>query len=203
MSKGPRMSKRSGSSKAVIAVVVVAAAVAVFFGYHHIQKGKIQELLSAEGIYQGVTIDGADVAGLSEAEALQMLQDKYKTEIDGQVLTLYYEAEEDAEEVSEEEPVEEMKWEIPFAEIGAGYDVEGAVKTAYETGRAGTEEENFKVGKELLKGTIDIEVPYTYDDALMDAKLAEIAEEFDREAEDSTVTRKNGKFIITEEKDGL
>ena len=37
----------------------------------------------------------------------------------------------------------------------------------------------------------------------MDAKLAEIAEEFDREAEDSTVTRKNGKFIITEEKDGL
>ncbi|MBO5148686.1 MAG: hypothetical protein J6B66_00330, partial [Anaerotignum sp.] len=60
MSKGPRMSKRSGSSKAVIAVVVVAAAVAVFFGYHHIQKGKIQELLSAEGIYQGVTIDGAD-----------------------------------------------------------------------------------------------------------------------------------------------
>lgn len=77
LSKGPRMSKRSGSSKAVIAVVVVAAAVAVFFGYHHIQKGKIQELLSAEGIYQGVTIDGADVAGLSEAEALQMLQDKY------------------------------------------------------------------------------------------------------------------------------
>lgn len=195
------MSKRTGNSKAVIAVVVVVAAVAGFLGYHHIQKEKVKDLLSAEGIYQGVTIDGADVAGLSEAEALMMLQDKYKTEIDGQVLTLLYEAEE--EEADAEEPVEEMKWEIPFAEIGAGYDVEGAIKAAYETGRAGTEEENFKVGKELLKGTIDIEVPYTYDAALMDAKLAEIAEEFDREAEDSTVTRKNGKFIITEEKDGL
>ena len=205
MSKGPRMQKRSSNSKVVIAAVVVVAAVAGFLGYHHIQKEKIQNLLSAEGIYQGVTIDGADVAGLSEAEALLMLQDKYKTEIDGQVLTLYYEATEEEEAAATEETaeVEEMKWEIPFAEIGAGYDVEGAVKAAYETGRAGTEEENFKVGKELLKGTIDIEVPYTYDDALMDAKLAEIAEEFDREAEDSTVTRKNGKFIITEEKDGL
>ena len=46
-------------------------------------------------------------------------------------------------------------------------------------------------------------MPYTYDEKLMDAKLAEIAEEFDREAEDSTVTRKNGKFVITDEKDGL
>ena len=201
LSKGPRMAKRSNHSKAVIAVVVVVAAVAGFFGYHHIQKGKIQELLAAEGIYQGITIDGKDVSGLSQAEALMMLQDAYKTEISGQMLTLYYEGEKDAEDA--EKPVEEMKWEIPFAEIGAGYQVEEAVKMAYDTGRAGTEEENFKIGKELLKGGIDIEVPYTYDEKLMDAKLAEIAEEFDREAEDSTVTRKNGKFVITDEKDGL
>ncbi|WP_458407369.1 VanW family protein [Anaerotignum sp.] len=202
MSKGPRMARKTGgSNKAVIAAVVVAVAVAGFLGYNYMQNKKIQELLSAEGIYQGVTIDGADVAGLSQAEAVAMLQDKYQTEIGGQVLTLYYEGEKDAED--EEKPVEEMKWEIPFAEIGAGYQVEEAVKMAYDTGRTGTAEENKKVGKELLKGSIDIEVPYTYDAALMDAKLAEIAEEFDREAEDSTVTRKNGKFVITEEKDGL
>lgn len=202
MSKGPRMERRANNSKVAIAVVVVVAAVAGFFGYNHIQKGKIQELLAAEGIYQGITIDGQDVSGLSQAEALAMLQDKYKTEISGQVLTLYYEAEK-AEEDAEEAAEEELKWEIPFAEIGAGYHVEDAVKAAYETGRAGTEDENFKVGKELLKGGIDIEVPYTYDKELMDAKLAEIAEEFDREAEDSKVTRVSGKFVITEEKDGL
>ena len=197
MSNGPRMAKRANNGhKGIIAVAVVAVAVAGFFGYNHMQKGKVQELLSAEGIYQGVTIDGRDVAGLSEAEALAMLQDAYKTEIGGQVLTLYYED-------AEKEDAEEMKWEVPFAEIGAGYDVEGAVKAAYETGRAGAADENFKVGKQLLKGNIDIEVPYTYDDVLMNAKLNEIAEEFDCEAEDSTVTRKNGKFVITDEKDGL
>ena len=197
MSNGPRMAKRANKShKGIIAVAVIAVAVAGFFGYNHMQKGKVQELLSAEGIFQGVTIDGRDVTGLSEAEALALLQDEYKTEIGGQVLTLYYED-------AEKEDAEEMKWEIPFAEIGAGYDVEGAVKAAYETGRAGTADENFKVGKQLLKGNIDIEVVYTYDEVLMNAKLDEIAEEFDCEAEDSTVTRKNGKFVITDEKDGL
>ena len=199
MSNGPRMAKREkGGKKAVIVVAVAAVAAAGFFGYNHMQNKKVQELLSAEGIYQGVTIDGTDVAGMSEAEALELLQNKYKTEIGGQVLTLYYEG-----EAEEGEEAEELKWEVPFVEIGAGYQVEEAVKAAYETGRAGSEAENKKVGKTLLKDGVDIEVPYTYDSKLMDAKLAEIAEEFDREAEDSTVTRKNGKFVITDEKDGL
>ena len=199
MSNGPRMAKREKSGKkAVIVVAVAAVAAAGFFGYNHMQNKKVQELLSAEGIYQGVTIDGTDVAGMSEAEALELLQNKYKTEIGGQVLTLYYEG-----EAEEGEEAEELKWEVPFVEIGAGYQVEEAVKAAYETGRAGSEAENKKVGKTLLKDGVDIEVPYTYDSKLMDAKLAEIAEEFDREAEDSTVTRKNGKFVITDEKDGL
>ena len=35
---------------------------------------KAKELLAAEGIYQGVTIGGVDVAGLSETEALELLQ---------------------------------------------------------------------------------------------------------------------------------
>jgi hypothetical protein len=81
--------------------------------------------------------------------------------------------------------------------------VEDAVKAAYETGRMGSAEENLKIGRTLLKSGIDIEVPYTYDEVLMNAKLAEIAEVFDREAEDSKVEHKNGKFIITDEKDGL
>ena len=191
------------SNKAVIAAVVVVAAAVGCLGYHFIQKGKVNDLLAAEGIYQGVTIDGADVSGMSQAEALALLQDQYKTNIEGQILTLSYEkaAAEDAEDT--EEPAEQQKWEIPFVEIGAGYDVEGAVKAAYETGRKGTEEENFAVGKELLKGNIDIEVAYTYDDAMLDAKLAEITETFDRDAEDSTVLRKSGRFVISPEKEGL
>ncbi|MBQ2412512.1 MAG: peptidoglycan binding domain-containing protein, partial [Anaerotignum sp.] len=203
MSNKPNVEKKPGKSKAIIAVVVVAAAVAGFFGYNYMQNEKAKELLAAEGIYQGVTIGGVDVAGLSEAEALELLQEQYKAEIGGQVLTLYYEDADAEKEAEEGEEAEELRWEIPFADIGAGYQVEDAVKAAYETGRVGSAEENLKIGKVLLKSGIDIEVPYTYDEVLMNAKLAEIAEVFDREAEDSKVEHKNGKFIITDEKDGL
>lgn len=180
--------KPSGSKKIwVLLPLLIAAVAAGGYGYIHFRNEKVAELLRAEGIYQGITIDGEDVSGLSEAEALLLLQDKYETEIGGQVLTLYH---------------GEDEWEIPFGEIGAGYHVEDAVKEAYQTGRTGTEEERFAVGKGLLRGGLDIEVKYTYDDAMLEAKLTEVAEEFDREAEDSRINRVDGKFDITEEKEG-
>ena len=183
--------KKNGRT-AVIAIVVVIAAIAGFFGYNQVQKTKVQELLAMEGIYQGVTIDGEDVSGMSVKEALELLEGRYHTDVSEQVLTLSY-----------GEAEEKQEWEIPFQEIGVGYDVEGAVKSAYDLGRSGTADENFKVGATLLKSGINIEVPYTYDVVLLDEKLRAIAEEFDCEAEDSTVTRKNGQFVISDEKDGL
>lgn len=200
--------KSSASAKRpltiIVAVVLIAAA--AFLGYHHIQKEKVKDLLAADGIYQGITIDGEDVSGMSQAEALALLQGRYQSDISGQVLTLRYGEDADTESSEDSETVadaKKMKWEIPFEEIGAGYDVEGAVKAAYETGRTGTEEENFEVGYTLLKDTINIEVDYTYDVTLMDEKLKEVAEEFDCEAKDSTVSRKGGRFVVTKEQDGL
>lgn len=185
--------KNDGNRKPlVIAAVVVLIAVVAVFGYHQVQKAKVRDLLAAEGIYQGITINGEDVAGLSEEEAVSKLHEKYKAEVIGQILTLQH-----------GEGEEEQKWEIPFEDIGAGYDVEGAVKQAYLTGREGTEEERFAVGSELLKNGMDIELVYGYDEELLDAKLTEVAEEFDQEAVDSTVVRKNGRFIISDEQTGL
>ncbi|MGN1230304.1 MAG: VanW family protein [Anaerotignum sp.] len=185
--------KSDGNKKPLlIAAAVVLIAVVAVFGYQQVQKGKIRDLLAAEGIYQGITINGEEVAGLSEEEAIAKLHEKYIAEVNGQIVTLQY-----------GEGEEEQKWEIPFEDIGAGYDVEGAVKQAYLTGREGTEEERFAVGAELLKNGMDIELVYGYDEELLDAKLTEVAEEFDQEAVDSTVVRKNGKFIISDEQTGL
>lgn len=200
--KQQEQKNKNGSGKKAVAILVAVVLIAVVavFGYHQVQKGKVKELLAAEGIYQGVTINGEDVSGLSEAEAVSLLKEKYQTELHGQTLTLQYGAD-GAEEAENTE--ESKKWEIPFEELGAGYDLEGAVKQAYLTGREGTEEERFDVGFTLLQSGVDIELSYGYDEALLDAKLAEVAEEFDQEAVDSTVTRKNGKFIITDEQNGL
>lgn len=183
-----RRKRRSEKKKigVIAAAVVIVIAVAVI-GYVHTHNKKVTELLQAEGIYHGITIDGEDVSGMSETEAFLHLREKYEAGEEGKVLTLYH---------------GEDEWEIPFAEIGAGYDVAGAVKEAYQTGREGTEEERRGVASQLLKEGMDIVVAYTYDEALLTEKLTAVAEEFDREAENSTVSRSGGKFNITKEKEG-
>ena len=126
--------KKRGDNKkplVIIGVLVLLVAVAAF-GYHEVHKRKVMNLLAQEGIYHGVTINGEDVSGLSQEEAVAQLQEKYKSEVVGQILTLQY-GEGDALQ----------KWDIPFEDIGAGYHVEDAVKAAYETGRTGTDEERF------------------------------------------------------------
>ena len=171
----------------IVLPVLIAALGAAGFGYVYFQNEKIREVMHSEGIYPGVTIDGTDVSGMSTEEALKLLSGKYTTEVDGKTLTLYYDAEE---------------WEIPFEAVGVGYDVESAVEKAGRLGREGTEKERMKAVGALLRSGEDIAVEYTYNSALLDEKLAEVAEEFDREAEDSKITRANGAFDITEEKEG-
>lgn len=188
---GERLPGEKNKKLLILGGILLVILVSVF-AYYQVQKAKVKELLSADGIFQGITINGEEVAGLSEAEAAEKLHTKYKTEINGQILTLHYGEGED-----------EQKWEIPFEEIGAGYEVEQAVREAYQTGRTGTEEERFAVGKTLLKDGIDIELVYGFDQELLNQKLSEIAESFDREAVDSTVLRKGGKFVVSPEKTGL
>ena len=133
------------------------------------------KLLSAEGIYQGVTVDGISLEGMSQEEALATLEEKYVTEVNGQVLTFQFD--------------EETTWEMTFTDLGAGYHLEEAVEQAYNTGREGTNKERFQVGAQLLQDGIDIPLEYSYDTEKMKAKLTEIAGEFDRHAVDSTVSR--------------
>lgn len=194
MQKGVRSHRREARHEAhkkkimIGALIVVLVVLAGVLGYYFYHRHQVLKLLSAEGIYQGVTVDGISLEGMSQEEALATLEEKYVTEVNGQVLTFQFD--------------EETKWEVPFTDLGAGYHLEEAVEQAYNTGREGTDKERFQVGAQLLKDGIDIPLEYSYDTEKMKAKLTEIAGEFDRHAVDSTVSRKNGRFVVTPEETG-
>ena len=57
----------------IIGVLVLLVAVTAF-GYHEVHKRKVLNLLAQEGIYQGITINGEDVSGLSQEEAVAQLR---------------------------------------------------------------------------------------------------------------------------------
>lgn len=167
-----------------ILMIILLAGVA-FFGYFLYHRYQVKQLLSEAGIYRNVTIDGRDMSGKSKEEALQELREAYPLERD--ILKFRY---------------EEDTWDIPFSDLEAGYHLEQAVEDAYNTGRSGTEKENFKVGAALLKDKIDIALDFSYNEAKLTEKLQTIAKEFDRDAVDSTVSRKNGGFVVTPDKIG-
>ena len=166
--------------------VLLVCGVSVF-GYLLYQRHLVKQLLASENIYQGVSVEGISLAGLTKEQALQELQGKYKTEMDGQTLTFRY---------------GEENWTVPFTEVDAGYHLEEAVEKAYNTGRQGTEKECFQTGKVLLKEGIDIPLDYSYDKEKMSQKLHDIAAQFNQEAKDSTVSRKSGQFVVTPEQTG-
>ncbi|MDO4530407.1 MAG: VanW family protein [Bacillota bacterium] len=188
-----REAQKKNGKKVLIAVLLLICAAAGVFGYMEMEKRKALELLELDGIYPGITIDGADVSGCSKAEALTLLNAKYHTELEDTALTLTY----------EQEGAESKAWDISFGDIGAGFDVAQAVDEAYGLGREGTEKENLAAAKKLLKGTIDVAVPYVYKEELLAAKLQEVAEAFDCEAVDSRITTESGKATVIPEENGL
>lgn len=166
-------------------ILVIGIAVLAYLLYH---RHQVKELLSEEGIYRGITIEGEDVSGMSPEEAMNLLQSKYTAAVEDEKVTLYF--------------GEEEEWDYTFPELGAGYLLKEAVDKAYHTGRDGTEKENFHIGAMLLKEGMDIEVEYGYDDAKMQEKLDELTEEFNRDPKDSTLTRSGGRFTIEPEVNG-
>ncbi len=158
-----------------------------YFAYAKTQSDKLKEILAQAGIYQGITIDGIQVGGLSKEEATGLLTGSHARDAASQRLVLFYEEEE---------------WNYTFQEIGAQYQVEQAVEQAYDLGRTGTEKENMKVVSALIKEGQDIPLIFSYDEIQMQDTLIEVAGEFDREPQNSSLTRSNGKFIIEKEAEG-
>ena len=158
-----------------------------YFAYANTQNQKLKDILAQKGIYPGITIDGIDVSGLSKEEAASLLIDTHGANAATQKLVLFFEEEE---------------WEYSFQEIGAEYKVQDAVELAYSVGRTGTEKENMQVVSSLIKNGEEIPLEFTYDEIKMQDKLIEIAEEFDQEAQNSTMTREKGKFVISKEVEG-
>ena len=174
--RAERNKTKNTNRKVAIGILSVLLVCGVsVFGYLLYQRHLVKQLLASENIYQGISVEGISLAGLTKEQALQELQGKYKTEMDGQTLTFQY---------------GEENWIVPFTEVDAGYHLEEAVEKAYNTGRQGTEKECFQTGKVLLKEGIDISLDYSYNKEKMSQKLHDIAAQFNQEAKNSTVSRK-------------
>ncbi len=173
----------------VVASIVFLGVVAVGGGYYvysQMNSGNetMQELSEEEKIiYEGITIDGVPVGGLSQAEAVILLKNQHDKSANGKNLTFIYES---------------QSFEIPFSDVDWEFYVEEAVLSAYTIGKDGTKAENeARIDALLLTGE-NINIQVGYDQAKLENELQKLEPEIYKEPVDSTMEFVDGAFVVSE-----
>ncbi len=181
--------RKKGSTGKVLIAVVAIAAVCIGGGYAY-NKAKIKKMTQAVDIstfYNGISVNGVDLSGLTQEEAKEKLSTDVNDAIKTKTITLNK---------------GDNSYVINFGDIGAEYNIDDTLLAAYNYGRNGELKERYKEVVGLEKNPKDFEAQFTYSDDTLKSKINEIAEEVKIEPKDSTMTRQSGKFVITDEQVG-
>ena len=164
----------------VIAIVVVfAIAIAILAApLSSLKEGRIHS-----GIYLGPV----DVSNCTEEEAKAKI-DEYISEYEKGDIKFVVGQE------SKDYSAKELKLKCEDNE---------AIKKAMDIGRTGGIFERYNVLKKLEKEPLTLDLQLTYDSESVDGMLKALAKDFNSEAVDASLKREDGKFIITEGKEGI
>lgn len=183
MKRGKRKPRASLMIVGII-IILIGVGALIFAQYN---KAKMEAAVNINTIYNGISIDGIDISGETRMKAVTLIQDKLDAHISTQIVTLNY---------------GDRSWKIPFMAIDAKYDVIKAVQKAWEVGRKGELKERYKIVMDLQENKLNMDIEYSYDKVKMEEELKKIEQEFNIKVQESQLTRKGGRFIITDEKDG-
>ncbi len=165
--------------KLVLSVLIIITVACGLVSYIN-----IREKLSSNYFYNGIYIDGVNVAGLTKTEALRVLKKEFnKNYIKSSVNLLY----------------EEKFWILPLTEINFKYDFETTINRAYGLGRTGNWVTRLFTIKRLKDTPINLIVALNYDKAKLTKLLSNIKKQVDFSPLNSTYDYNYGKIEYTNE----
>lgn len=165
----------------IIAItIIVLALVSTIFATINIRNTKI---------IKGVTIGKIDVSDLTKEETIEKLENVYGTKSEKQIYLTHG----------------EFETSITYEALEVKYQIENAVKQAYDIGRAGNIfQDNFEILRTWCKGQ-NIELEVTIDSDMIN----QISQNINNSIEDAAVQpsyyleKDNAKLIITAGKEGV
>lgn len=165
----------------VVAVILIGVAIYATSVKRYVSKADTDQ------IYQNVSIDAVDVSGMTKEEALEALRAK---ETEYQTHTLLLEVEGESAETT-------------FGEIGFSMkDADKLVEEALSYAKSGGMFHRYQAMKELEKDGKNLEVQYAVDQEKITAVIEEKVRPLEKKAKNASITRENGKFVITDEVTG-
>lgn len=172
----------------VIAAALIVCAAAVGITYRNKKlKAEMEKTLNVSTVYNGITVNGVNIGGMSVEDACQTLQSQINSEFDNIYVTL---------------TKDDKNWKYKFSDFGARYAVESTVAEAFKYGREGTEKERYKLVKALEKKPEDFESEYTYDKEKVNSTMLALDGEVSQEAVNSKLSRESGRFVISDSQQG-
>ena len=174
------MKKKIG---AIILVLILAALIGAgsYIGWYYTEYVDIDE------IYPGVSIEGMDVGGMSKEQARKVL-DEHTAEVSNQTVTLQ---------------VGKKNKSFKLSSVGLTLVNDNVVEEAWELGREGNIFNRIMEIRQLQKEKKNLDLTYRLDEAKVKKKVKKLAKKFLAKKKDATITRKNKKFVVTEEVNGI
>lgn len=144
--------------------------------------------LNREIIYEGIKINGIDVGGLSQQEAVNAVEAVMKPVLQREKLTLNYRGD---------------TWEINLDGIGGTFSYYKAVEKAYGIGRDGNPVDRIKKIMDLRENEEKIELEFNFDVLALRAFLERIDREISASSVNATIKRAGEEFTVTPEVYGI
>ena len=182
-----KRARKRAQKKALLlsGIVLVAVLSALLVGYFSI-RSKVNKV-AKDTIWNHISIDGIDVSGMKENEAKEALAEQI-AEYEKQELTLI------ADGVKAKVSLKELGFEMK--------DIDKLVKEALDYGKKGSVWERHRQMKELEETPQNFIASFQVDEKITKATITEKIPHLDNEAQNATIKREEGVFIVSEGKSG-
>ncbi|MGL4791002.1 MAG: VanW family protein [Anaerotignaceae bacterium] len=187
--------KKTGIAIGVIAIGVIVCLLVVvggIFGYIKYQEAQnlkvMEDYLSVDTIFEGISVNGENIGGLTKTEALAQLESGLNEPLKTKNIKIVH---------------IEANWTLTYDEMECKYDLSSVVDEAFLIGRSKDNiKENFEEAIEAQKG-IDLTTELVYNESIIDEFLNDIKESVDIEAIDAKLSKTNGNFFVVDEVNGF
>lgn len=149
--------------------------------------GGMTAMAAEDTILKGVKIGGVDVSGMTRSEAIKALE-SYEAQLGEKTLKL---------------GIGDETVEASLSGFGICFTNEEVVDEALGIGRTGNVVKRYKDQKDLQHSGKEFALSWSADRARVKAFVEENCTQFDREAENASLSRANGKFEFVPGKQGL
>lgn len=173
--------------KSVIIVFIIFLIVALTGGGMMASNVYIKVKGFENYIYPNVTIQGEDMSGKTMAEAKQLLIDKYQKKIQNNKISI---------------SVNNKSYTLNYSDINANYDVDKAVKEAYNYGKDLSFINKYKLIKGHVLKTIKLSFSYSNESKPIDKLINIIKNDVNKAPKNSSIKKTNSGFDVTLDEDG-